>query len=216
VTDGLGDLTNLFVQGNIAPGSPPFCPPGTTGDGTWTPQAPWTNFETKVCVPDLTAPNFRSQTKKIYIQDRCPINETQIVFMDRAGSWSSFAFSLREKKIISSEKKNYRKEFGNLDQSLTPDKWTYQTTDAGEVTYAVTTEKTLTLQTDWMSGEMSQYFQELVTSPEVYLKSTDETAKNYIRVIVLNNSMEIQRSKNKKLINYTIQVKFAVNENINI
>lgn len=216
VTDGLGDLTNLFVQGNIAPGSPPYVPVGTTTGGDWIPQAPWTNFETKVCVPDLTVTNFRSQTKKIYIQDRCPINKTQIVFMDRAGSWSSFAFSLREKKIISSEKKNYRKEFGNLDQSLTPDKWTYKTTDAGEVTYAVTTEKTLTLQTDWMSGEMSQYFQELVTSPEVYLKSTDETANKYIRVIVLNNSMEIQRSKNKKLINYTIQVKFAVNENINI
>lgn len=216
VTDSLGSTAVLAVQGNVAPGSPPYVPVGTTTGGEWIPQAPWTNFETKVCVPDLTVANFTSQTKKIYIQDRCPINETQIVFMDRAGSWSSFAFSLREKKSITSEKKNYRKEFGNLDQSLTPDKWRYFVDEAGEVTYSVTTEKTLTLQTDWMSGEMSQYFQELVTSPECYLKSQDETANKHIRVIVLNNSMEIQRSKNKKLINYTIQVKFAVNENINI
>lgn len=218
VTDSLGDLTNLFVQGNLAPSNPPFVPFGTSAfpDFTWIPQAPWIDFITKACIPDLTIPNFTSETRTIYIQDRCPINKTQIVFMDRAGSWSSFAFSLREKKNITSEKKNYRKEFGNLDQSLTPDKWTYQLTEAGEVTYAVTTEKTLTLQTDWMTGEMSQYFQELITSPECYLKSTDETANKHIRVIVLNNSMEIQRSKNNKLINYSIQVKFAVNENINI
>jgi hypothetical protein len=136
--------------------------------------------------------------------------------MDRSGSWSSFAFSLREKKSITSEKSNYRKEFGYLDQASTPNKWTYNIDTAGEITYNVKTEKTLTLQTDWMTGEMSQYFQELITSPEVYLQSTDETSNKFMRVIVLNNSVEILRSKNGKLINYQIQVKFAVNENINI
>jgi hypothetical protein len=135
--------------------------------------------------------------------------------MDRAGSWSSFAFTLREKRNITSEKKNYRKEFGYLDQNPSPNVWTYDLTDAGEVTYNVTTEKTYTLTTDWMNDGMSVYFEELITSPETYLKS-DETGGSFLRCIVLTNQVETQRSKNTKLINKTINIKLAVNENINI
>ena len=216
LTDSLGATATTFAQSLVAPSNLPLVPLGSTTSGTWQVNSPWIDFETAICVPDLSVGNQTSETRKIYLNKRCPINETQLLFMDRSGSWSSFAFTLREKKSITSEKSNYRKEFGYLGQAQTPDRWTYNIDTAGEITYNVKTEKTLTLQTDWMSGEMSQYFQELITSPEVYLQSTDETNGRYMRVIVLNNSVEILKSKNGKLINYQIQVKFAVNENINI
>ncbi len=211
VTDGLNSTSTTYVKGDIAPGNLPFVPLGTTANGTWNPIL-FTDFETQNCVPDFSIK--KSETRKIYINKRCPINETQILFMDRAGSWSSFAFTLREKRNINSNKRDYRKEFGYLDTNT--NEWIYETTDAGLVVYSVTVEKMLTLQTDWMSGEMSSYFEELMTSPEAYLKSNEETDNEWVRITIMTDSLEIIKDKNKKLINYSLQVKFAVNENINI
>ena len=212
VTDALGSTATLYVNGTIAPSNLPYVFYGSSTGGDWN-VISFTYFETAPCVPDLT--QTTSEKRRIYIDRRCPINETQILFMDRAGSWSSFAFTLREKRNITSEKRNYRKEFGYLDQNPSPNIWTYDLTDAGEVTYNVTTEKTYTLTTDWMNDAMSVYFEELITSPETYLKS-DETGGSFLRCIVLTNQVETQRSKNTKLINKTINIKLAVNENINI
>lgn len=212
VTDALGSTSTLYVIGTIAPANLPYVFYGNSTAGDWN-AISFTYFETAPCVPDLSIKT--SEKRRIYIDHRCVINETQILFMDRAGSWSSFAFTLRENRSITSEKKNYRKEFGYLDQNPSPNIWTYDLTDAGEVTYNVTTEKTYTLITDWMTDEMSIYFEELITSPETYLKS-DETGGAFVRCIVMTNQIETQRSKNEKLINKTINVKMAVNENINI
>ena len=190
------------------PIGPLTCPPITnTGLGQI-----WNNIGSFTFSTTLSVCSGQTTEKKrIYIDDRCPINTTQLLFLDRAGSWSSFAFTLRQQESGKITRRSYLKELGNL----TGGKWNYNREDAGETIYHVDFSKEYTLTTDWMTDGMSQYFEELLTSPEVYIKFQD-TDPHWFRCIIQENSFRTQRSKNKKLINKTITVKLANEDAINI
>ena len=153
-------------------------------------------------------------SKRVYIDRICPINETQLLFMDRAGSWSSFAFSLRQRTNQTITRDDWRAELGDLGGGGVTNQWGYELSDAGLRTSSVTLEERYTLGTDFMTDEMSVYFSELITSPELYMQL--ETAGPWRRVIITDNGYEIQRTKNKRLIRNTVTVRLAVDDNINI
>ena len=84
------------------------------------------------------------------------------VFLDRMGSWSSFAFQLKnyERGDVTREVFN-RKVEGFVNGS---DNWTYSTEDFGFNQLNVNVVKNLDLNTDWMTEDMARYFEELMTS----------------------------------------------------
>lgn len=151
-----------------------------------------------------------SEKKRIYVDQKCAINETQILFLDRAGSWSSFSFQLRQTESGNVTRQAYRKELGNLVSGS----YKYNTTDTGMTNWHISNEKTYTLNTDWMTDEMSVYFEELVTSPTTYIKF--DGSNNWLSCLITDTNYQVERSKNKKLIRKTINVKLANNDNINI
>lgn len=148
---------------------------------------------------------------RIYIDDRCPINTTQLLFLDRAGSWSSFGFTLRTTESGRINRRDYLKELGNLSGG----KWTYNREDAGQTIYHVDFSKEYTLNTDWMPDGMSEYFEELLTSPEIYVKFQD-TDPYWFRCIIQNTSFTTERQKNKKLIKKSVTIKLANEDPVNI
>jgi hypothetical protein len=74
-----------------------------------------------------------------------------------------------------------------------------------------------------MNGEMAAYFEELVTSPQVYMKRVTYTCPDgplvtsteYVPVILTTNSYEVFKQRNKNLIKQTIVVKLSNNDVIN-
>jgi hypothetical protein len=64
-----------------------------------------------------------------------------------------------------------------------------------------------------MDDASSLYFQELISSPVAYLKTEDGT---YVAVVVTDSSSVEQRQIDKRLIKYTVNVRFANADNINI
>jgi hypothetical protein len=64
-----------------------------------------------------------------------------------------------------------------------------------------------------MDDASSLYFQELISSPVTYLKTESGT---YVAVIVTDSSSVEQRQIDKRLIKYTVNVRFANSDNINI
>ena len=86
-----------------------------------------------------------------------------------------------------------------------------------------------------MSEEMNRYFEELITSPQVYLKLASYTntenwlypenesgcqlripeSTEYQPVIVTNTNYEIFQQRNKNLIKHSITVRLANQDNIN-
>ena len=128
--------------------------------------------------------------------------------MDRLGSWMPFSFTLKAFENGTITKSEYNQD--NQGSASGTD-WTYETTDRGMKVLTVDVNKQFTLNTNWMTFEMNQYFEELLTSPETYIKIDNV----YQACIIKENSFETTRQRGRKLIRKTIKVELANRDSIN-
>jgi len=168
----------------------------------------------------------------INIDRRVLISESHILFLDRMGSWSSFAFQLKSYEKLNIKRETYNKDVPGY---VTGSEWKYKTYEQGTVNYNTQVTKTIDLNTNWMSENEGIYFQQLVTSPQTYIKNVvyhitedgiplyDENgciihvpeSTEYVSCNVLNNNFDIQRVRNKHLIRQQLQVRLSNNDIIN-
>ena len=157
---------------------------------------------------------------RVDIDRRESIEEVDIVFLDRMGSMSSFAFQLKNYERGEVQRDEYNKDVQGF---VTGGQWKYDTHEFGYNTYQVNATKTLELNTNWMTDEMARYFEELITSPQCFMKRVTYTCPDgplvtsteYVPVILTTNSYEVFKQRNKNLIKQTIVVKYANNDVIN-
>ena len=150
-----------------------------------------------------------SRTYRFTVDQRCAINNFWLTFLDRMGSWGSFAFQLRYTENGSVVKQSFNKDVQGF---VSGEQWTYDNTEAGLTTYSSVVEKTYTLNTNWMSEEMAVYFQELISSPSVYFFNGQE----YLACQVMDNSFEVEKKRNKNLFKKTVTIKLANQDKVNI
>ena len=173
-----------------------------------------------------------SQKYRVNIDRRVQINEYVIAFLDRMGSFSSFAFQLKSYERGEVTRDEFNKDVQGY---VSGGEWGYNYEEFGFNTFNINVTKTLELNTNWMTQNMSDYFQELITSPQTFLKlvqyvttedgellldedgcpyhSAESTA--YVPCIVQTNSFEVFQQRNKNLIKQSIVVKLANNDNVN-
>jgi hypothetical protein len=165
------------------------------------------------------AGNQVSQVYTVNIDRRVQSQEYSIIFLDRYGSWGSFAFTGR-----AYEKGNVTREQYNMDVEgkINSSEWTYDLIDRGYINSYVSVENTIDLNTDWMNEEMAQYFTELVSSPYTYFKVSnydescdvpDSTA--YVSCNIVTSNYEKFKQRNKNLIKQSITIKLANNDMVN-
>lgn len=162
----------------------------------------------------------KSVKYRVNIDRRESIEEVDIVFLDRMGSMSSFAFQLKNYERGEVQRDEYNKDVQGF---VSGGQWKYDTHEFGFNTYQVSATKTLELNTNWMTDEMASYFEELVTSPQCYMKRVTYTCPDgllvtsteYVPVILVTNSYEVFKQRNKNLIKQTIVVKYSNNDVIN-
>jgi len=122
-----------------------------------------------------------------------------------------------------------------LSAYLTGSEWKYNSYEQGAVNFNTQVTKTIDLNTNWMSENEGIYFQQLVTSPQTYVKNVvyhitedgvplyDEDgcilhvpeSTEYISCNVLNTNFDIQRQRNKNLIKQSVQIRLSNNDIIN-
>lgn len=149
-----------------------------------------------------------TETKRIYIDRRCEIEPYHILFIDRLGSWGSFAFNLKANVNGTIKRDSYNRF---IDGSVSSGKLTYDTFESGAVNYAIEESEELTLRTNWMTQAENEYFKELLTSYNTMLY----IGGVYQSVIVQETSYETIQQRGKKLINKTVKVKLSNNSVIN-
>lgn len=155
----------------------------------------------------------QSEKLRFYIDRRCVIQDAEILFMDRMGSFNSFAFQLRNTNINKNEKSKYKRLAGDLGVKGDGNPgYAYSLNDSGETVFNVDISTTIELNTNWMDDAASIYFQELVSSPVTYLKQNSV----YQSVTIINSTVEEKRQVDKTLIRYTITVALSNNSTINI
>lgn len=137
--------------------------------------------------------------KTFKIDRRCKVNDIQITFLDKMGSMGSFAFQLKRYNDISVKKDSY--------ETYTDVTNTY---DIGKKFMNSQVERTLRLNTNWMSEEDNKYFEELLSSELSYIQLDGV----WYNVEILTNSTQTEYSRNNKLIRKTIEVRPTIKENI--
>ena len=144
--------------------------------------------------------------------DRCTINNQQLIYLDRMGSWQSFAFQLRtyEKGQITREMYNQ-----HIDGQVISTEWVGKELQKGFRTYNTNVTKTFDLNTNWMGQDDATRFQELLTSPQVYYYSTDISPITFCACVVDSNTFEVFSQKNKKLIKQSVTIRLAQQDPIN-
>jgi hypothetical protein len=140
--------------------------------------------------------------------NRCAINEDYLYYLDRMGSFQSFAFQLKtyEKGQISREMYNQ-----HVDGQVTAGQWEYSSDAIGNRTLNTNVSNTLELNTNWMDQYDADRFQELLTSPQVFYYNGTE----YRACTIEATSFENFRQRNKNLIKQSVTIKLALNTPIN-
>jgi len=161
-----------------------------------------------------------SATYRINIDRRIRTTEYSILFLDRLGSWGSFAFSLN-----SYEKGNVTREQFNRDVAgyiNGVNQWDYDLTDRGMTNTYISTETTIDLATNFMTMDMANYFTELISSPFTYVKQSSYAndcdvpeSTEYISCNIVTSDFQIYNQRNKNLIKQNVTIKLANNNIVN-
>jgi len=151
-----------------------------------------------------------SEKKRITIDNRCKIEDFEIIFMDRLGSIGSFNFMNKALEKGKIKRKEYNQNIQGAPDGTSLD-WTYDTTAAGFKPFDIKVDKTFTLNTNWMTLEMNQYFEELLTSYYTYIKIDDV----YQRCLINESGFETTRQRGKNLMKKSITVKLSNQDSIN-
>jgi hypothetical protein len=161
-----------------------------------------------------------SATYRINIDRRIRTTEYSILFLDRMGSWGSFAFTLN-----SYEKGNVTREQFNQDVTgyiNGVNQWDYELTDRGMTNTYISTDTTIDLATNFMNMDMANYFTELISSPFTYVKKSNYAAdcelpesEEYISCNIMTSDYQVYNQRNKNLIKQNVTIKLANNNIVN-
>lgn len=146
-----------------------------------------------------------TKTYRIYIDRRCIIEPFEILFMDRMGSLSSFAFQLRSTETGSVNRTAFKQQINTPYNR-------YNSYDRGDTNIHIDMDREYSLTTNFMSEEMSVYFEQLITSPYTWVKINNI----YYACMIVDNSFEVVHQKNRRLISKTVKIKLSNSNNINI
>ena len=197
--------------------------------------APLVKNDTKsyeVWYVDGLTPTQKSIKYKVNIDRRMLISESHIVFLDRLGSWSSFAFQLKAYERGSINRQTYNQD---VPGSVVDGQWQYKSYEQGTININTEVTKLYDLSTNFMTEAEGEYFQQLLTSPQTYIKNvlyhiTEDGAvlfdedgcvihvpesTEYVSCNVTTNNFEVFKQRNKNLIKQSIQVRIGNNDIIN-
>jgi hypothetical protein len=169
---------------------------------------------------------------KVNIDRRMLISESHIVFLDRLGSWSSFAFQLKAYERGNINRQTYNQD---VPGAVVDSQWQYKSYEQGTVNINTEVSKLYDLSTNFMTEAEGEYFQQLLTSPQTYIKNvlyhiTEDGAvlfdedgcvihvpesTEYVSCNVTTNTFEVFKQRNNNLIKQSIQVRIGNNDTIN-
>jgi len=188
--------TDALIAGPSQPDSP--------ANGLWNFYIYWLNTIIGDFYVEITGTNGSVFKYYFQIDTRCLINYDTLYYLDRMGSWQSFAFQLKtyEKGQITREMYNQ-----HIDGQVVSSKWVYGTDAIGNRTYNTNVSYSLDLNTNWMDQFNADRFQELLTSPQVFY--IEPYSGNFYACTVEATGFENFRQRNKKLIKQSVTIKLA-------
>jgi hypothetical protein len=136
----------------------------------------------------------------IEIVAKCSKFDTiRLHWLNNLGGWDSYNFTKQSIKAMDIERKQFKKM-----QSIN-----YSKSDRLKTNYNTTITDKLQINSDWISDEMADWFQGLLTSPIVYLERGYD---NFVSVNITNSEYLIQQYLNgRKIHNLQLDIEYSYN-----
>jgi hypothetical protein len=151
-----------------------------------------------------SASAITSEVRTFEIDSTCyKYDNIQLVFMDRKGSFIPFNFELASRKNVTVTRTNYKRSLGQIGSD---GRYGYNSYDRGTTSINNTLDYEYIINSNWMTDAQSVFFEEIITSPEVYWYKNSTT---WIAVTVSTNDLEVKRKVNGNLIQYEMKFKVA-------
>ena len=141
------------------------------------------------------------------LKDDCPTFEPITVsFLNQFGVKDYYTFDKRNTRTTNTQRNSYTKTLGTCNDTT----FTIDAHGRGKTTFASTAQTEMTLQTDWMSDEVSKWLQELFQSPstQIYTEGT------WIPCNITTATYEQKTNSRNKLFQHEITVEFSNNQKI--
>jgi len=150
--------------------------------------------------------NTNAQTSEkvtFNINETCSkYNEVRVHFLNRLGGYDAFNFYLKSIHQTDIKKDKYDQQH----HDWTGFAYKYSKSSRGTTDYNVALSKKLTVNTDYLSEAESEWMEDLITSPSVYIEENNEL----IAVNLNQRNIVKKTSLNDKLMQYTFELSYSI------
>lgn len=176
-----------------------------TGDLT-TGTAPFINISTIYYTVQMTQDNGDpvTEARKIYIDEYCSkYSPIRFKFMNNYGKYDYYTFTGAKTKSTNIKRNTYKSN---------PNQWSgtnynYSRTSRGLSQYETVLDDTITINSDWITEAESEWLEQLVTSPDVYIYE----GSNLVSVNITNANYETKYEASQQLFNLVISFTYSQN-----
>ena len=152
-------------------------------------------------------------SQKYIINLNCPtlkgFEPIRLTWLNQWGTWDYYTFKMKSTKTISTKGSTYQQLAGSWNESA----YRLDSFKGGKKSFRVNATEKITMNTDFVNESESEWFEELINSPEVYIlkgyqSETIFTALNqYVTPVRLTTSSYTKKTvANDRLMQYTFEV----------
>ena len=152
-------------------------------------------------------------SKKYTINLNCPtlkgFKPIRLTWLNQWGTWDYYTFTMKSAKMISTKGSTYQQLSGSWNESS----YRIDSFKGGKKAFRVNATEKITMNTDFVNEAESEWFEELINSPEVYilesyrLETTFTALNQYVTPARLTTSSYTKKTiANDKLMQYTFEI----------
>jgi len=152
-------------------------------------------------------------SKTYQVNINCPTlkgyEPIRLTWLNQWGAWDYYTFTMKSSKTISTKGSTYQQLAGSWNESA----YRLDSFKGGKKAFRVNATEKITMNTDFVNETESEWFEELINSPEVYIlegfQSDDSNAalNTYVTPVRLTTSNYTKKTvANDKLMQYTFEV----------
>lgn len=127
-------------------------------------------------------------------------------FLNKLGRFDSFSFTRASRQRSAVERKHFRKKLGSQSGGA----WSYNKKDRSKIAYNTVAQDRITVNSDWVSADTSDWLRELMESPVVYY----DDGTSLIAVNIVDDSYEKRRHENDTIFNIIMTFEWSYNRKL--
>jgi hypothetical protein len=148
----------------------------------------------------------KSETVTIHINAKCSkYTPVRLHWLSRFGGFDSFNFNLKSEEETAITRASYLQD----EHRFTGTSWVYDSYSRGTTDYHVKTQDKITVNTDYLTEAESVWMNDFASSPVVF----QEVNNQLIAMSGKPKMIEKQTSLNNKLMQYTFELDYSLNNN---